>query len=101
GKRASPLIAASDVRGQCAEGTARTRILAVRITHIVVDKPLEGQRLPAGCSSFPLALPDAECIAECLLDEFVARFEVFVEPTNRQAGLLHQPSNSKPRETLL
>jgi hypothetical protein len=42
GKRASPLIAASDFPGQCAEGTARTWILAVRIVHIIVDKLHEG-----------------------------------------------------------
>src|ERR1700733_4866970 len=37
GKRASPLIAASDFRGQRAEGTAPTWILAVHIAHIIVD----------------------------------------------------------------
>ncbi len=37
GKRTSPLIAASDLRRQRAEGTARTWILAVHIAHVVVD----------------------------------------------------------------
>jgi hypothetical protein len=41
-KRASPLIAASDLWRQCAEGTAPTWILAVQIAHIIVDKFLEG-----------------------------------------------------------
>src|SRR6202046_3449277 len=41
-ERTSPLVAASDFRGQCAEGAARTWIPAVHIAHIVVDKLLEG-----------------------------------------------------------
>jgi hypothetical protein len=41
-KRARPLIAASDLRRQRAEGTTRTRILAVHITQVIVDEPLEG-----------------------------------------------------------
>ena len=62
GKRASPLIAASDFRGQCAEGTARTWILAVRIAHIIVDKLVDdylsdGHRKNpgAGCAFSALA----------------------------------------------
>src|SRR4029077_13033638 len=62
GKRTSPLVAASDFRGQCAEGTARTWILTVHIAQVVVDKFLEGERLSGGFSSFLLALPSAECI---------------------------------------
>src|SRR5258707_570873 len=42
GKRTSPLVAASDFRGQCAEGTARTWILAVHIAQVVVDQLSEG-----------------------------------------------------------
>src|SRR5580692_330742 len=41
GKRTSPLIAASNFRGQCAEGTTRAGIPAVDIAHIIVDKFLE------------------------------------------------------------
>src|ERR1700761_3865617 len=66
GKRTSPLIAASDFRGQCAEGTTRARIPAVDIAHIIVDKLLERKRLPAGFSSFLLPLPNTECIAKRL-----------------------------------
>src|SRR5260370_36994189 len=42
GKRASPLIAASEFRGQCAEGAARTWILAVHIAQVAVDQLREG-----------------------------------------------------------
>src|ERR1700759_2154087 len=48
GELTSPLVAASDFRGQCAEGAARTWIPAVHIAYIVVDKLLEGERPPAG-----------------------------------------------------
>src|ERR1700685_3170750 len=51
GKRTSPLVATSDFRGQCAEDTARTWILAVHIAHIIVDQAREGERLPTGFSS--------------------------------------------------
>src|SRR5579863_2041599 len=95
GELTSPLVAASDFRGQCAEGAARTWIPAVHIAYIVVDKLLEGERPPAGCSSCLLALPDSECIAECLRYQFVTRVEVLVEATNRQAGFLHQLRNSE------
>src|SRR5579864_5363199 len=88
-ERASPLVATSDFRGQCAEGAARTWIPAVPIAHIVIDKLLEGERPPAGCSSCLLALPDSECIAECLRYQLVTRVEVLVEAANGQAGLLH------------
>src|SRR5260370_30972844 len=76
GKRTSPLIAASDFRGQCAEGTTSPWILAVDIAHIIVDQAREGERLPAGFSSFLLALPDSECIADCLRYQLVTRVEV-------------------------
>jgi hypothetical protein len=42
GKRTSPFIAASDLRRQCAEGTARTRIVAVRVAQVVADKLRDG-----------------------------------------------------------
>src|ERR1700678_1449565 len=42
GKRTRALVAACDFRCQCAEGTARTWVLAVHIAHIIVDKVLEG-----------------------------------------------------------
>src|SRR5258708_39875876 len=58
-------------------------ILAVHIAHIIVDKLLKGERLPDGFSSFLLALPDAECIAERLGHEFVTRIEVLVEAAHR------------------
>jgi hypothetical protein len=48
----------------------------VRIAHIVVDELLKGERRPAWVSSFFLALPDAESIAERLRYEFVTRVEV-------------------------
>src|SRR5580704_6533537 len=41
GKRASPLIAASDLGRQCAESTARPWILAVYIAQVVVHKICE------------------------------------------------------------
>src|SRR5579863_4933658 len=66
GKLTSPFVAASDFRGQCAEGAARTRILAVHVAQVVVDQLREGYRLPTGFSGFLLALPDTECLAESL-----------------------------------
>ena len=48
--------------------------------------------------AFFLALPGAECIAECLRHEFVTRFEVLVEATNRQTGFRHQLRNPESRE---
>ena len=54
GKRTSPLIAASDLRRQCAEGTARTRILAVHIAQVVVDQLCEGYGWPARLGGPPL-----------------------------------------------
>src|ERR1700739_3801503 len=66
GKRAGTPIAASDLRRQRTEDTARTWILAVHIAQVVVDQLRKGERLPAGFSSLLLTLPNAECVAERL-----------------------------------
>src|SRR5579863_5354346 len=100
GKRAGTPIAATDLRCQCTEGTARTWILAVHIAQVVVDQLRKGERPPTGFSSFLLALPDAECIAERLGHEFVPRIEVLVEAAHREASFLHQLRNSESCKTL-
>jgi hypothetical protein len=47
-------LAARDLRRQCAEGTARTWILAVRVAQIVVDQLCEGYGWPARLGGPPL-----------------------------------------------
>jgi aryl-alcohol dehydrogenase-like predicted oxidoreductase len=42
GKRTGPLIAASDLRRQRAEGTARARIIPVRFVQIIVNQLFAG-----------------------------------------------------------
>jgi hypothetical protein len=70
----------------------------VHIAYIVIEKFREGERLPTEFSSFLLALPDTECIAECLRHYFVTSVEVLVVAANRQARFLHQVRNSESRK---
>ena len=63
----------------------------MHIVHIIVDKLLEGQWLPAGFSSVLLALPDTgNASLSASSTSFVTRVEVLVEAANRQASFLHQ-----------
>jgi hypothetical protein len=61
GERAGPFIAARNLPGQRAEGTARARIVAVRFVQIVIDQLRMGYWRPAGCGRVYSTLPAAEC----------------------------------------